>query len=90
MIEDSRFIREAVTNRVRSAFDGVGAVATPVVTYGRGGAQAVPANSTGFAVWGQAFGSWGSVSGNGNAAALRRDIGGFFIGADGLLADSWR
>ncbi len=90
MIEDSRFVREAVTNRVRSAFDSVGAVATPVVTYGRGGAQAAPANTAGFAVWGQAFGSWGSVSGNGNAAALRRDIGGFFIGADGLVADRWR
>ncbi|QCI67184.1 autotransporter outer membrane beta-barrel domain-containing protein [Phreatobacter stygius] len=90
MIEDSRFVREAVTNRVRSAFDGVGVVATPVVSYGRNGPQAAPANTAGFAVWGQAFGAWGSIAGDGNAAALRRDIGGFFIGADGLVAERWR
>lgn len=41
------------------------------------------------AIWAQGFGSWGSTDGNGNAASLDRNTGGFFIGADTLVGD-WR
>jgi outer membrane autotransporter protein len=33
-------------------------------------------------MWFQGFGSWGKIDGDGNAANVKRDIGGFFIGTD--------
>ncbi|WP_280114163.1 autotransporter domain-containing protein [Bosea sp. LC85] len=42
------------------------------------------------ALWGQAFGSWGRISGNGNAAGITSTTGGFLIGADTSLGQIWR
>lgn len=71
LIEDSRFIRNAVNDRIRTAFDGVGAADS-------------------FAFWGQAFGSWGHIDDDGNAASLDRSTGGLLFGADTPLFDVWR
>ncbi|CEJ10039.1 Extracellular serine protease precursor [bacterium YEK0313] len=90
MIEDSRFIRNAVNDRLRGAFGGVGTVAMPVVAYADGSPHHVPATTGRFAVWGQAFGSWGRWNGDGNAARLNRSIGGFFVGGDAPVFDTWR
>ena len=43
-----------------------------------------------FALWGQGFGSFGSTSGNGTAASLKRDLGGFIAGADATLDGAYR
>ena len=90
MIEDSRFIRNAVNDRLRGAFGGVGTATMPVVAYADGGPHHVPATTGRFAVWGQAFGSWGRWNGDGNAARLNRSIGGFFIGGDAPVSNTWR
>ncbi|MDW6020390.1 autotransporter domain-containing protein [Mesorhizobium sp. BAC0120] len=90
LIEDSRFVRDAAMERLRAAFDGVGAAPGPVMAYGDGGPEAAPADTDRFAVWGRAFGSWGSFDGDGNAADLDRDLGGFFVGGDALIADAFR
>ncbi|WP_164133698.1 hypothetical protein, partial [Stenotrophomonas maltophilia] len=50
MIEDSRFVRSAVNDRLRAAFGGVGAAAMPVMAYADGGSQYVPAATDRFAV----------------------------------------
>ncbi|MEI9419655.1 autotransporter domain-containing protein [Mesorhizobium sp. Cs1299R1N1] len=89
LIEDSRFIRNAVNDRIRAAFDAVGASGT-VSTYDGGKPVTVKANTDRFAVWGQGFGSWGHTSSDGNAAHLNRKTGGFFIGADAPVFDTWR
>ncbi|MBN8941336.1 MAG: autotransporter domain-containing protein [Rhizobiales bacterium] len=89
LIEDSRFIRNAVNDRVRAAFHGVGASRT-VTTYGDGKPVTVAADTDRLAVWGQGFGSWGRTDGDGNAARLNRATGGFFIGADAPVFDTWR
>lgn len=39
------------------------------------------------ALWIHGYGSWGKVNGDGNAAELNRDIGGFFIGGE-MVSDS--
>ncbi|MDQ0251333.1 outer membrane autotransporter protein [Sphingomonas kyeonggiensis] len=57
LIEDSRFLRDAVTDRLRNA-------------------------DTGFAIWGNGFGSWGHWASDGNAARLNRSVNGFVLGAD--------
>jgi outer membrane autotransporter protein len=90
LTEDSRFVRNAVNNRIRAAFDGVGASKGTVVTYVDGKPVPVAATTDRLAVWGQGFGSWGHTDGNGNAARLDRKTGGFFIGADAPVFDTWR
>jgi outer membrane autotransporter protein len=78
MIEDSRFIRDAISARLNHAVNGVtvtGAIAA--------------SKATGFGVWGQTFGSWGTSGGDGYAD-LDRSTGGLVAGLDGEFADSWR
>lgn len=90
MLEDSRFVRNAVNDRIRAAFDGVGATNGNVVTYEGGKPRAVAATTDGVSVWGQGFGAWGHWNSDGNAARLERSIGGFFFGADAPVFDTWR
>ncbi|WP_210210908.1 beta strand repeat-containing protein, partial [Rhizobium leguminosarum] len=67
LIEDSRFLRSAVNDRIRAAFDSVGASGDTVVTYDDGKPRAAAATTDGLAVWSQGFGSWGHTEGDGNA-----------------------
>jgi len=100
LIEDSHFLRDAVDDRIRSAFDSVGATTMPVLAYGETGTDIgataaighalAPADTASLAAWGSAFGSWGSINGDGNAAGLDRSVGGFFTGIDGLVMDDVR
>ncbi|QEL26192.1 autotransporter outer membrane beta-barrel domain-containing protein [Bosea sp. F3-2] len=90
LVEDSRFIRNAINDRIRAAFDSAGAAKGMVTTYVDGKPVAVAATTDRLAVWGQGFGSWGHTNGDGNAARLNRSTGGFFIGADAPVFDSWR
>ncbi|MHA3903110.1 autotransporter outer membrane beta-barrel domain-containing protein [Castellaniella sp. WN] len=90
LIEDSRFIRIAVNDRMRAAFGDVGASTVPVMTYGADGAKPAAPTTAGLAVWGQGFGSWGRASSDGNAARLDRSISGFFFGADAPMFGTWR
>ncbi|MBY5364436.1 autotransporter domain-containing protein, partial [Rhizobium leguminosarum] len=90
LIEDSRFLRSAVNDRIRAAFDGVGTSNGTVVTYENGNLRAAAATTDSLAVWGQSFGSWGHTDGDDNAARLDRSTGGFFVGADAPVFDSWR
>ena len=89
LIEDSRFPRDAVLDRLAAAFNGAGA-ALPIMAYADDEAATAQAATDGFAVWGQGFGSWGERDSDGNAASFDRDIGGLFIGADAEFAERWR
>ncbi|GAD51156.1 putative autotransporter, partial [Caenibius tardaugens NBRC 16725] len=90
LIEDSRFVRNAIGDRIRAAVDSVAATDGMVTTYDDHGPLASAASTDRFAVWGQAFGSWGHIDGDGNAARLNRSTGGFFLGADAPAFDTWR
>ncbi|KZL22962.1 autotransporter domain-containing protein [Pseudovibrio sp. WM33] len=81
LLEDSRFAREAVLNRMRIA---TGAVAAD------GQAQAEKRISESASFWGQGFGTWGSWSGNHNTAGLDRSVGGLFVVGDVLIGDNTR
>ncbi|QKD00922.1 autotransporter outer membrane beta-barrel domain-containing protein [Mesorhizobium loti R88b] len=90
LVGDSRFVRDAATNRIAAAFDDGGTTAAiPVMAYGEGGPEMVAADTDRFAVWGQAFGSWGNTDSDGNAAAFDRSTGGVLAGADTLVG-GWR
>ncbi len=106
LIDDSRFVRNAAIDRIRSAFDTVGATHTQATAFADPGdvnnalAYAAPVKARPFvpartaaagpALWGQAFGSWGHVDGDGNAARLSRDTGGLVTGGDVAVLDTWR
>lgn len=90
LIEDSRFLRNAVNDRLRAASGSTGAAGDSAVTYENGKPVAAPVTTDRFAFWGQGFGSWGRTDGDGNAAKLERKTGGFFIGADAPVFGNWR
>lgn len=89
LIEDSRFVRNAVNDRLRGAFDKAGA-SGPVATYRDGAPKPAASDTEGPAFWGQGFGSWGHTGGDRNAARIGRSTGGFFIGADAPAFGNWR
>ncbi|MBX9826346.1 MAG: autotransporter domain-containing protein [Xanthobacteraceae bacterium] len=131
LLEDSRFIRNAVTGRLQS-IGGAAAIFAPrlaALNFAEDGEdvdtaplmfdsaalgyapqkrkrvrdtmdRALPVKAQPatpgrvFTAWGQAFGSWGSSDGDGNAAALSRSTGGFITGLDvtfaGGAGDVWR
>ncbi|MBD9651816.1 autotransporter domain-containing protein [Ensifer sp. ENS09] len=80
LIEDSRFLRDAANDRLRSVLGTVAAKQSSEIT----GAI----DSGELALWSQGFGSWGRIDGDGNAAKADRSIGGFFVGAD-TQVDEW-
>ncbi len=86
LLEDSRFVREAATDRLLGAFcaPGAGTLAT--------GSAATPACApdSGTLTWGKIFGSTGRIKGDGNAQQAERDIGGIVVGADALVGGGWR
>ena len=87
--DDARLPREAVLDRLASPYGALatGAGAGFVATNGIA-APSLPAQV--FAAWGQAFGSFGRIGGDGNAAALDRSVGGFVLGADASLDNRYR
>ncbi|WP_426137168.1 autotransporter outer membrane beta-barrel domain-containing protein [Phyllobacterium sp. SL163] len=104
LLQDAGLVSGAANERIRAAFDGVGAKAAPDTTplaYGpeakdkRSADQAfdaatpAPAAAT-TAVWGQAYGGWSHGSSDGNAAAYSRSTGGIVTGMDGGIAGTWR
>lgn len=90
LIEDSHFVRDAATDRIRATFEGVGASDAPVSAYGPDGLEIVSAASDRAAFWGHGFGARGHINSNGNASRLDRSTGGFLAGVDVPIADAWR
>lgn len=90
LIEDSRFVRNAIDDRLRAAFAAPGASHAPVLAYGPGDTPvAVAPDEAGPVFWSYGFGSWDTIEGDGNAASLKGSTGGLLIGTDGLVGD-WR
>lgn len=90
LIDNSRFMRDAVNERLRSAAGERAGQDISVMSYDKAGPQPVAADTEGFAVWGQSFGSWADVDGDGNASGLSSNVGGLLAGADAAVGDSWR
>jgi outer membrane autotransporter protein len=88
LVDDSHFTRDAITDRIRAAF-GEGGISTGAIS-----SATVPdqkaADPDRFAFWTRGYGAWGNIGGDGNATKLDRSTGGLFVGADGLVADTWR
>lgn len=92
LIEDSRHVRAAALGRLRAAQGGPG-VSTPGTPASASAAPSPSALQAGTAAgpvfWSQAYGSWGSTDGDGNAASLKRRSAGLLLGVDGEIG-RWR
>jgi outer membrane autotransporter protein len=81
LLDDSRFVREAVLGRLDQGFGEAGT--------GGAGAEAI-APGPAWGVWGQGVGSSAEADGDGNAASFSRSLGGFFAGVDARQPGAWR
>lgn len=90
LIDNSRFVRDAVGERLRAAAGETAGQGMSVLSYDAGGPQPVAADTEKFAVWGTSFGSWADVDGDGNASGLTSTVGGMLAGADAAVGDNWR
>ncbi|KFC74993.1 putative Outer membrane autotransporter barrel domain protein [Bosea sp. LC85] len=90
LIEGSQMVRSAVSDRIRAAFDGIGAphIATLAYASGQGAISTAPAES--LALWARGFGAWGQTRGDGNAASLTRSTTGLVAGLDLAAAQDIR
>lgn len=91
LIEDTRLTRDAINDRLRSAFETVGVKPLVLMGYGDDAGEitaSVPGELHG--VWSSAFGSRGSTDSDGNAGRLSRSTGGFVTGVDGFITNDWR
>jgi len=87
--EDASLPRQAVLDRLASPYGDL-------VPGGAGGFAAFHALEAPdfapktFAAWGQAFGAFGHIGGDGNASTLNSSLGGFILGADGNFDSRYR
>jgi outer membrane autotransporter protein len=72
LIQDSQYLRDAISARLRSGSDGEKTV------------------RPGVSVWGDGYGSWGTLAGDGNAGVLHRSARGLLVGADLPVGDMSR
>jgi len=90
LIEDSRFIRDAMNERLHAAFEPGTASYVPVLSYAPGETPLlVEADHAGPSLWIDGFGAWGSIDSDGNAQGLERSTGGLLVGLDAPVGD-WR
>ena len=92
LLEDSRFVRDAMNARLRAAQT---AGPLPLLGYGEDAKTAattmVPTERPyDRGAWVSGFGSWGHTDSDGNAAELARNTAGFVTGSDGLVSGDWR
>lgn len=90
LVNSSQYVRNAANDRVRAAFGDVAAASLPVMAYGPDGKDIEAASTAKTAAWGQVFGAWSSLDGNGNASRMKQSTGGFITGIDTELAEAWR
>lgn len=100
LIETSHLAADAINNRLRSAFAGVGSKDVPALSYAKTkepprASAAIDAVSDGaslgqYGFWATGFGSWVEQDGNANAAGVSTSTGGFISGLDVGLGEGWR
>lgn len=94
LIEDSYYLREAIVNRIAQSICDDNMVGSNIHTadlrtHRRDDGRCIKGRPV---LWGQAYGSFGHISGNSNASAMHHSTAGFIMGADAPIRgnDDWR
>ncbi|MDQ0390654.1 autotransporter domain-containing protein [Labrys monachus] len=90
LIGESDITRDAVTDRLRQALCDTGGSNTGIRSNHVGPQNDPFCEGDGVTAWGRAYGSWGHVDGDGNAATVDHSIGGVLLGIDTRVFDTWR
>lgn len=90
LVEGAAMVRDAVGDRIRAVFAGIGAPRLPTMAYASSDSAVSAPAEAGLAAWARGFGSWGRTEGNGNAASLKRSTGGIVTGIDSALGENAR
>ena len=89
VLEDSRFLREAVNDRMRQPT--CSAADDPRRTLAPSDTQLSSNGCHGEMVgWARAIGAWGDMGGDSNTASVDRSLSGFMLGTDKQLDEQWR
>lgn len=89
MLEDSRYIRDAVNERLRQP--GCYREDDPRNSLAPSENRLSSAGCHGEMVgWMRVLGTWGHMGGDSNTAKLDRNLGGFLLGTDKQVDDAWR
>lgn len=88
-LQDSHFVRDAATDRLRETFCAVGSQTDKRDSAPRQDTDC-EADSLRPDGWVRVFGGWQHTRGDGDAATMSDSIGGVFAGADTPLSDHWR
>ena len=86
----TRFSRNIVDSRIRSAFSGVATMQMAEVATDGDGADDVVSSSGGPVMWAKGYGSWSKLDSSAGVTGLQSISGGFVAGADKEIADAWR
>ncbi|TWT04987.1 autotransporter domain-containing protein [Reyranella sp. CPCC 100927] len=90
LIEDSHYLRDAVVARTRLSGTSSTGAAPQFAALAQATDQSQrPQDGTAITAWFQGFGAIARTSGDGNAATAKRTTGGFFVGADTKIAETW-
>ncbi|TWT13958.1 autotransporter domain-containing protein [Reyranella sp. CPCC 100927] len=89
LIDESRYLRDAVVGRTAQAGTAGGAAPQFAALAQMNDQAQRPQDGTAITAWMQAFGAWGHIGGDGNAARADRSTGGLFVGADTTIDGTW-
>ncbi len=81
LLDDSRFLRQAVNDRLFQARSAFAEELDESTASSRVGS---------YEMWGQVYGSWGTFFSDGNARTTDRNVGGLFVGVDAEVDETLR
>jgi len=90
LMNNSALVTRTISNRMRANVGaGMSAGAPVAQSSGSLPAGALP-SSNAYPLWAEVVGSWSSLDDNGNAAKVKSDIAGLFLGGDANVGNGWR
>ncbi|TYC55823.1 autotransporter domain-containing protein [Rhodobacterales bacterium] len=90
LLQNARFTRITVGNRIRGAFDSVASADQAQFAFHGSGEAAPLAVADGLAAWATGYGGWGTIDSDENAARTNYTTGGTIVGADTDMPGGWR
>ena len=88
---NSLLLQQAIGDRLRTVSEGAAASAFPMLAYGPGDGEPVPAaGGADRAAWGTVFGVRSDINSDQNAAAIDQSTAGFLLGLDVPVGEAWR